>query len=188
MYMDDSEIVDLYLSRDESAISHTAFKYGSRLKRIAFRILNSTSSAEECENDTYLEAWNRIPPSEPRTYLFPFLGRIIRHLAIDEYRKNLSQKRNALFSELTLEMEQCIPGRNTAEEAFDADALAGTINSYLSTLSEEQRGIFIRRYWFFDSILEISVRYGCSTGKVKTNLFRMREGLKKYLEKEGYTV
>ena len=85
-------------------------------------------------------------------------------------------------------MEQCIPGRNTAEEAFDADALAGTINSYLSSLSEEQRGIFIRRYWFFDSILEISVRYGCSTGKVKTNLFRMREGLKKYLEKEGYTV
>jgi len=188
MYMDDSEIVDLYLSRDESAISHTAFKYGARLKMIAFRILSSSSSAEECENDTYLEAWNRIPPSEPRSYLFPFLGRIIRHLAIDECRKSLSQKRNALFCELTLEMEQCIPGRNTTEESFDADALVMTINSYLSSCSEEQRGIFIRRYWFFDSISEISGKYGCSSGKVKTTLFRMREGLRKYMEKEGYTV
>lgn len=188
MYMDDSEIVDLYLSRDESAISHTAFKYGSRLKRIAFRILSSSSSAEECENDTYLEAWNRIPPSEPRTYLFPFLGRIIRHLAIDECRKNLSQKRNALFCELTGEMEQCLLGRNTVEESFDAEALIRSINSYLSSCSEEQRNIFVRRYWYFDSISDISRRYGFTGSRVKTTLFRMREGLKVYLEKEGYAL
>ena len=184
--MDDSEIVDLYLSRDESAISHTALKYGTRLKRIAFRILSSSSSAEECENDTYLEAWNRIPPSEPRTYLFPFLGRIIRHLAIDECRKNLSQKRNALFCELTGEMEQCLLGRNTVEESFDAEALIRSINSYLSSCSEEQRNIFVRRYWYCDRVSDICARYGYGKSKVLMMLKRTRDNLAQHLKKEGY--
>ncbi len=186
--MEDSIIVDLYLSRDETAIFHTAQKYGSKLRRIAYNILNNTSSAEECENDTYLEAWNRIPPNEPRTYLFAFLGKIIRHLAIDECRKNASRKRYAIFCELTKEMEQCIPGNNDVEGIFHADALSQSISSFLDSCSENQRNVFIRRYWYFDSISEICRRYGYSESKVKSILFRMREGLRDFLEKEGYTV
>ncbi len=186
--MDDSGIVDLYLARDESAISQTERKYGSRLRRTADRILNNMAAAEECENDTYLEAWNRIPPHEPRTYLFAFLGRIIRHLAIDECRRNSSQKRNALFSELTQEMEQCIPARDNVEANVAANVLSQSVNAFLGTCSEDQRNIFVRRYWYFDSVREISERYGWSQSRVKTSLFRTREGLKQYLEKEGYTI
>ena len=113
--MDDAKIVDLYLARDESAISHTADKYGTRLRQIANHILDDRESAEECENDTYFEAWNRIPPHEPRTYLFAFLGRIARHLAIDVCRRNTSQKRKALFCELTAEMEECVSDGNNVE-------------------------------------------------------------------------
>ena len=186
--MDDSKIVELYLSRNESAVSRTAQKYGFKLRIIANHILNNMASAEECENDTYLEAWNRIPPNEPRTYLFAFLGKITRHLAIDECRKNASQKRYSLYSELTQEMEQCIPSKNNVEEAFAADTLAQSINAFLEICSEDQRNIFVRRYWYFDTVAEISKKYGYSQSKVKTALFRMREGLKQHLEKEGYTV
>ena len=186
--MDDSRIVDLYLSRDESAISRTAQKYGVKLRRIANRILNNMESAEECENDTYLETWNCIPPHDPRDYFFAFLGKIARHLAIDECRKKSSQKRYALFCELTHEMEECLPGNNNAEENADLEALEQAINAFLRACSEEQRNIFVRRYWYFDSIPEISQRYGHSQSKVKTTLFRLREGLKRHLEKEGYTI
>jgi len=186
--MDDSKIVDLYLSRNESAISQTAQKYGLKLRRIADSILNNMASAEECENDTYLEAWNRIPPNEPRTYLFAFLGKITRHLAIDECRRNASRKRYALYCELTQEMEQCIPGKNDVEEAFAADALAQSINAFLAVCSADRRNIFVRRYWYFDTVAEISEKYGYSQSKVKTALFRMRKELKHHLEKEGYTV
>jgi len=186
--MDDAAIVELYLSRDESAISHTAQKYGAKLRRMANGILDNMAAAEECENDTYLEAWNRIPPNEPRTYLFAFLGKIIRHLAIDECRKSASQKRYAPFCELTQELEQCIPGGNGVEEAVELADLSRSIDSFLSLCSGEQRNFFVRRYWYFDTIAEISERYGCSQSKVKTALFRIREGLKKHLEKDGYTI
>ena len=186
--MDDSKIVELYLSRDESAIQHTAQKYGSKLKQIANSILNNKALAEECENDTYLEAWKLIPPNEPRSYLFAFLGKITRHLAIDECRKTTSQKRHALFCELTQEMEECIPGQSNVEEDIEANVLSQTIDAFLSSCSEEQRNVFVRRYWFFDTIPEICKRYGFSQSKVKTMLFRMREGLRNYLEKEGYTT
>ena len=186
--MDDTEIVELYLSRDESAIFQTQRKYGVKLRQIAYNILHSMASAEECENDTYLEAWNRIPPNEPRSYLFAFLGRIVRHLAIDECRKNASQKRHALFCEITSEMEECIPGKNDVEEALSAEALSAAVNCFLSGLSETQCNVFVRRYWFFDSVSDISKRYHFSQSKVKTMLFRTREKLRDYLRKEGYTI
>lgn len=188
MEMDDSKIVELYLFRKESAISQTALKYGSKLRRIAYKILNNHASAEECENDTYLEAWNLIPPNEPRTYLFPFLGKIIRHLAIDECRRNGSNKRQALFCELTQEMEECIPGKNDIEDTIDTAALSQSISHFLSGRSELQRNVFVRRYWFFDSISAISKGYNFSPSKVKTMLFRMRKDLHDYLEKEGYII
>ena len=186
--MDDDKIVELYLSRDESAISETAAKYGLRLRRIAERILDDPAAAEECENETYLRAWGLVPPNEPRAYLFPFLGRITRHIAIDEYRKSASARRRGLICELTDEMAECLPSRGRAEEGAEADDLRRDINSFLETCTEQQRCVFVRRYWYFDSISEIGRRYGFSQSKVKTILFRLREGLRSHLEKEGYTI
>ncbi len=186
--MDDSKIVDLYLSRNESAISHTAQKYGSKLRRIANNILNNQQSAEEYENDTYLETWNRIPPHEPRSYLFAFLGKITRHRAIDECRKKSSQKRYPLFCELTQEMQECIPSKKDVVSELEVKELSRIIDAFLETCSEDQRNVFVRRYWFFDTISEICKRYGYSQSKVKVTLFRMREGLRIQLEREGYTI
>lgn len=186
--MEDSEIVDLYFAREESAILQTAQKYGSGLRKIANAILGSMELAEECENDTYLRAWNLIPPNEPRTYLFPFLGKITRHLAIDECRKHAAQKRKAILCELTKEMEECISGGSSVEGTIQAGALSQAISAFLGKCPEEQRNVFMRRYWFFDSIPEICQRYGYSQSKVKTMLFRMREELRKHLEKEGYVI
>jgi len=186
--MEDSQIVDLYLARDERAVSETAQKYGRRLRQLAQRILDDAQSAEECENDTYHAAWNSIPPHTPRTYLFAFLGRITRHLAIDACRRASGRKRRALLCELTQEMEACIPGGNDAAETVEAEELARAIDAFLGTCGAEQRDMFVRRYWYFDTVRELSARYGCTQSKVKTTLLRLRERLKLYLEKEGYTV
>lgn len=184
--MDDSKIVDLYLSRDEAAIGQTAEKYGFRLRLLANKILNNNESAEECENDTYLQAWKLIPPNEPRTYLFAFLGKIIRHLAIDICRRNSAGKRYGLFCQLTNEMEECIPGSADVEAELEGKALSTCIDRFLQACSEDQRNVFVRRYWYFDTISEICDLYGYSQSKVKTMLFRMRKDLKVHLEKEGY--
>ncbi len=186
--MEDEKIVELYLSKDESAISQTAQKYGTRLRQIADSILEDTQIAEECENDTYFKAWELIPPNEPKAYLFAFLGRIIRHIAIDRCRRNNSTKRQAVFCELTAEMQECIPDKNRIEDMTEATELSRIINRFLSNCTQMQCDVFVRRYWFFDSISEICKRYGFSQSKVKTMLFRMREELRTYLEKEGYTV
>ena len=186
--MDDNEIVELYLSRNEEAIARTKEKYGERLKIIANNILNDIETAKECENDMYLKAWNLIPPNEPRKYLFAFLGKIIRHLAIDVLRKNSRQKRDAVVTELTLEMAECIPTQNGTEQEFEANFLAGLIDKFLEGYPKEQQNVFVRSYWYFAPISEICDRYKLSQSKVKSILFRMREKLKKYLEKEGFTV
>ena len=187
--MDDSDIVELYLSRDESAISQTAAKYGARLRGIANRILDDPAAAEECENDTYLAAWKLIPPNEPRTYLFAFLGKITRHIAMDEVRKRNSDKRSAILCELTKEMEECLPSEHgSIEETMVAEELSGLISSFLKTRSQEQQNVFVRRYWYFDTIREIGKRFGFSNSKVKMILSRMRKDLRDFLRKEGYPI
>lgn len=186
--MEDYEIVELYLNRDEAAIEHTAKKYGSALRRIAHNILDDMPEAEECENDTYLKAWKLIPPNQPKAYLFAFLGRIARHTAIDRCRKRNAQRRQGIFCELTREMSECITDTADTEDAIEANALRQTINSFLAECSDQQRNVFVRRYWFFDTIDEISRRYGYSESKVKTMLFRMRSMLKLRLESEGYKI
>ena len=186
--MEDEKIVELYLQRDETAISETAKKYGVRLQALAHRIVSDAQAAEECENETYLEAWNRIPPKEPRTYLFAFLGRIARHIAIDECRRSTSKKRSALLVELSAEMEECLAGEGSVEEVIEEQELSRAIMDFLSDCSLQQRRVFLRRYWFFDTIPEICQRYGYSESRVKTMLFRMRKNLKEHLEREGYAV
>ncbi len=186
--MDDSKIVELYLSRNEDAINQTAQKYGSRLRHIANSILNDRETAKECENDAYLETWELIPPHEPRNYLFAFVGRIVRHIALNVCKKNSRQRRYALYCELTQEMQECIPAENDTETEIEAEYLNSLIDEFLSVRSKEQRNVFVRRYWYFDTIPEIAKVYGFSQSKVKTMLFRMRSELKNHLEKGGYDI
>ena len=186
--MDDSRIVDLFIARDEEAIRHAADKYGRKLNSLAFGIVADHETADECENDTYLRAWNTIPPNEPRDYLYPFLARIIRHLALNCCRDRSRLKRSAFIMEFSEEMEQCIPDSRCDESMADDIALKETVNGFLSGLDPEKRVIFLRRYWFLDSIEEISDRMGVSESKIKTTLFRCRNKFRQYLEKEGYTL
>ncbi len=186
--MNDSQIVDLYLSRDESAIDETSQKYGKGLRNIAQNILGDIETSKECENDAYLKGWNLIPPNEPRTYLFAFIGKIVRNLAIDRYRHDSSKKRYANFIELTNEIQECISGKADVSSEIEAKELTGCINSFLKSCSEEQRKVFVRRYWYMDSISEICANYHLPQSKVKTMLFRMREKLKEHLIAGGYCL
>lgn len=186
--LDDGKIVELFLRRDESAIQHTSEKYGGRLRSLSRGIVGDAQTAEECENDTYAEAWDSIPPNEPKDYLYAFLARIVRHISLDCCRRRSRLKRNAFVCELSAEMEQCIPVPDDCECRNDDMALSDAINGFLASLSAEKRNIFLRRYWYLDSIADIARRFGLSESKVKTTLFRSRIKLREHLEKEGYTV
>lgn len=186
--MDDNKIINLYLRRDETAVKQTSEKFGDRLRALAYGIVKDHQTAEECENDTYLKAWNSIPPHEPREYLYAFLARITRHISLDCCRKRSRLKRSAYISELSAEMEQCIPAPDDMECRIDDIVLGQAINKFLGTLSEEKRNVFIRRYWYLDSISDIARRFSLSESKVKTMLFRSRNRLRDYLEKEGYIL
>lgn len=186
--MEDERIVELFLARDEAALSQTAEKYGPKLRSLANNLLGDPQAAEECENDAYLQAWNAIPPHEPRTYLFPFLAKITRRLAIDLCRARHRKKRSAPLVQLTKELEQCIPDGDSAQNQAEGIFLAETVSRYLRTLPEEPRNMFIRRYWYMDSVAQIAQRFGAGQGKVKTSLYRTRNGLREYLSKEGYDL
>lgn len=185
--MEDDKIVQLYLKRDESAIKLSSEKYGSRLRTVSLGITLDMQTSEECENDTYLQAWNLIPPNEPRTYLYAFLARIIRHISIDRCRKRASLRRDGYIVELSEEMEMCLPSPDDIERTVSEEELGKAISKYLQTVSQEKRVIFVRRYFYLDSIAEISKRCAISESKVKSLLFRTRNDLRAYLVKEGYT-
>lgn len=186
--MDDSKIVELYLARDEAAVRHTAEKFGQRLRALAYRIVCDYLTAEECENDTYLGAWNSIPPHEPRGYLYAFLARITRNISIDRCRERSRLKRTALICELGAELEQCIPAPDDVECRIDDIALGEAVNGFLSELDEKKRNIFLRRYWYLDSVADIARHFSVSESSVKTTLFRCRNRFRAYLEREGYTL
>lgn len=186
--MEDSKIVDLFLARDERALQLTAEKYGARLRRLAQHIVLDPEVARECENDTYLAAWQAIPPHTPRQYLYAFLARITRHQALNVCRQRNRLKRQAHIAQLSTEMEECIPAPDDTACRIDVRALSEVINAFLATLNEETCNIFVRRYWFLDPIADIAVRYGLSESKVKTTLYRTRKALKTYLEKEGFEL
>lgn len=186
--MEDENIVELYVRKDEDAVEKTRMKYGRRLRALSQRIVEDWQTAEECENDTYMEAWNSIPPHEPKSYLYAFLARITRHLSLNCCRERGRLKRSAFISELSAEMEQCIPAPDDMECRLDTLALRQAINGFLGTLSEEKRNVFLRRYWYLDSVAAISKRYALSQSKVKTMLFRMREQMRNYFKQEGYDL
>lgn len=186
--MDDREIVRLFLLRDEAALSEAKLQYGARLRRLAFNIVRDELTAEECEADAYLDAWNSIPPHEPYEHLFAYLGRLVRCRAIDRLSRDKAQKRSAELVELTCEMEQLLPSSAGVEAEAEANELARLINSFLGGLPEHKRDIFVRRYWFMDTVPEIARMTGRGESAVKMTLMRLRGQLKKYLSQNGINV
>ena len=186
--MEDDMIVQLYLDRDENAIRFSSEKYGSRLRALSLGITSDLQTAEECENDTYLQAWNLIPPNKPGTFLYAFLARITRHISIDRCRERGSLKRSGYIVELREEMELCFSASEDVESRINEEALGKAISNYLHTISQEKRVIFVRRYFYLDSIAEISKRCAITESKVKSSLFRTRNDLREYLMKEGYVL
>lgn len=183
--MEDRQIVALYRARSENAISETAKKYGRYCLKIAMNILHSHEDSEECVNDTYLRAWNVIPPQNPKK-LSAFLGRITRNLALDCYASRTAQKRGGGQLPLALEeLQECIPASESTEHAVTEAQLTEALNRFLSALSPQTRQIFVQRYWYFNSIREIASALSLGESKVKMTLLRTRNELKAFLEKEG---
>ncbi|MDL2234481.1 sigma-70 family RNA polymerase sigma factor [Ruminococcaceae bacterium OttesenSCG-928-L11] len=185
--MQDNEIVDLYWARAESAIAETSIKYGRYCKSIARNILASEQDADECVNDTYLGAWNAMPPQRP-SRLAVFLGKITRNIALNKHDYNSAQKRNSRFDALLSELEECIPGPDSAEDAFDEGETARSISAFLRESTPEVRNVFLRRYWYAEPISAIAKRFQISESKVKSMLFRTRSRLKIHLEQEGIAL
>ncbi len=183
--MTDEEIVSLYLLRNESAISHTREKYGTRLRAVSYNILRDRGASEECENDSYMAAWGAIPPARPANCLYAFLARIIRNLSLNRLRDSKRLKRQGEFIALSDELEELISSPDDTECEVEARELAGLVGAFLRTLPETKRLIFLRRYWYADSTAELSERFGMSESNVKTTLCRIRAELKEYLKKEG---
>lgn len=184
--MDDEVIIELFWMRDETAIKKTDQKYGGKLHQLAMKILFSNEDAEESVNDTYLTAWNTIPPQKPLC-LFAYLAKICRFTSYGKLDWKTAKKRQADIVELTAEIESCIPAPSM-ETDIEGEKIGRILNVFLAGLTEEKRLLFMRRYWYGDSISDISRRYDVGESKVKVSLFRTRKALKKFLEKEGITV
>ncbi len=186
--MDDKQIIELYWQRSESAIAETAEKYGGYCRSIAYNILHSEEDSQECVNDTYLAAWNSMPPKRP-SVLRTFLGRLTRNLSLNMYEKSSAEKRGGGQTELALdELSECIPAPNGTECAMDDIALTELLDRFLVSLSARQRRIFMRRYWYFSPVREISAELGIGESSVKMSLFRSRNKLRQLLEKEGVSI
>lgn len=184
--MEDQQIIQFYWDRNEQAIQETETKYGKKLHNVACRILETYEDSQECVSDTYLAAWNAIPPQWPE-YFFSFLAKICRNLSLGRLDWMNAAKRKAEVITLTREMELCIPDRGI-DRKLEGKELGETLNRFLGTISRENRMIFLRRYWFADSVGEIAQRYGMTQSKVKTSLHRTRNKLSAFLNKEGIRV
>ena len=186
--LEDSEIIRLYWERDEAAIAATSEKYGGYCAAIAASILGNREDAEECVSDTYLRAWNAIPPHRPAV-LPVFLGKITRNLSFNRYRRNRAEKRGGGETAAVLEeLSQIVSGGPDAEQALQYKELVAAIDAFLDTLPPEKQGIFLCRYWYTDSIAAIAGRYGMGEGAVSMALSRLRRRLRDYLLERGFTL
>lgn len=184
--MQDDKIVAMYWQRDETAIRETEEKYGHYLLKIAYNILFDWEDSKESVNDTYMRAWNSMPPHKP-CVLSSYLGKITRQLSIDIFGTRSRTKRQASEYAISLsELEECISSGNTTEQDIELRLLADAMNAYLGTLPKDARTTFVGRYYYMDSIKEIAAYHGMSSSKVKSMLYRTRQGLKKYLKQEGF--
>ena len=184
--MDDSKIIELFFARNEDAIKHTDDTYGRRLFHLADNIVRNDQDAEESVSDTYMKAWDTIPPKKP-VHLFAYLTKICRNFALKKLDWKAAAKRNAEVVSLTQEMETCIPDTSRDAEV-EARELGRILDAFLRTLSDENQMVFLRRYWYVDTITEIAARYGISESAVQMRLNRTRSKLAVYLAKEGIRV
>lgn len=182
--MDDSKIIELFYERSEQAIVELSKKYGSVCTKVAENILNNRLDSEECVNDAYLGAWNTIPPQKPNP-LLSYICRIVRNLAVKKYHSNTAAKRNSIYDVSLDELENCFPASDSTEDELSAKEIALIIDSFLETLDKENRIMFVRRYWYSDSITDLAKLFRTSNHNVSVRLSRTREKLKKYLIKEG---
>ncbi len=186
--MKDIDIIKLYFERSEKAIKETDCKYGSYCLCIADNILYNKQDSEECVNDTYLKTWSSIPPGKPSN-LRTYLGKITRNLAINRYNMYSAEKRGGTTMPIILsELEGCIPSSFRVEDALDEKLLVELIEDFLKTQSETKRSIFLRRYWYCQSISDIANDFYMSESKVTSILYRQRLKLKEHLEKEGILI
>lgn len=185
--MEDEKIIDLFWERSESAISETSKKYGRYCQKIALNILNNREDAEECENDAYIALWNTIPPNRP-SFLKVFLGRMVRNISLDKYDYNTAKKRNNKFDIILSELEECIASTENVESIYEKGQVSKAISDFLRSIDKDKRIVFIRRYWYSDSISDISQLLGFSESKIKSMLFRTRNKLKVHLKKEGLLI
>jgi len=184
--MDDERIVQLYWERSERAVSETSKKYGSYCRTIAYNILMDSGDADECVNDTYLGAWNSIPPHRPAV-LSAYLGKLTRRISINRWKLRTREKRGGGETALALdELSDCVPSRTSTVNEVMAAELSRTINRFLSALDETERDVFLCRYWLVAPVSEICDRFGFSQSKVKSMLARTRGKLRKHLQKEGF--
>lgn len=183
--MEDSSIIELYWNRDESAIPATDEKYGAFCQRIACSVLDSREDAEECVNDTYHRTWLTIPPQRPNS-LGAYLGRIVRNLSIDRYRRENAKKRFHKLDVSLTELEDCLPAHNDPEQSVQLEELTESVNRFLIGLPKQKRVIFLRRFWFGQSVEDIARDYGRSASGIYATLTSVRRGLRDWLTKEGY--
>lgn len=180
--MEDEQILELFWQRSEQAIREVDQKFGAMCRWLATNILRNAEDAEECVNDTYHGLWDAIPPARPQK-LLPYIARITRNLALKRLTYGNAQKRQVSTVSFE-ELEECIPCHDSVETAMDAKELTRTLERFLDTLDPESRDMFLRRYWFFDSIEEIASGFGVSRSKVKSQLFRVRNKLRIYFAEE----
>ena len=184
--MDDTQIVELYWARKESAIEETEAKYGSYCRSIAGNILNNQDDAEECVNDTWLGAWNSMTPHRP-SVLSTFLGKLTRRISIDKWRRATAKKRGDGQLPLVLsELEDCVSDGKSIEEETERKLLAEVIAAFVKSLPETEQKVFLCRYWYMDSVKDIARRFDFTESKVTSMLHRTRERFRALLEKEGY--
>lgn len=183
--MEDYNIIELYWQRDEAAIAETRTKYGRYLNTISMNIVKNPEDAEECVSDTYLRAWNSIPPSRPNI-LKAYLGAIVRNLSLDCYKKRSGERQRANHLTVLLsELEECLPAATTVEQTIADKEIAAQISAFLKTLPTDKQHIFVRRYFYCEELKEISRHLGFTQSKIKSALFETRRKLRIHLEKEG---
>ena len=181
--MEDEKIIELLWNREEQGLKELEIKYGKQLQRLSEQMLN-IEDAKECVSDTHIAVWNSIPPKRPE-FLYAYVAKICRNISLNKVQWNQAAKRGSRICELSLELEQCIPDM---KHSMDSIELGSIISTFLQNLPEEKRHIFIRRYWYGASINELAKFYGYRNSKIKSILFRVRNELRAYLEKEGVAI
>lgn len=185
--MEDSAIIELYWARDEGAITQTDAKYGAFCRRLAYNVLTNIEDSEECVNDTWHRAWDTMPPKRPDS-LRAYLGRIVRNLSISRLRQRTAQKRGGGLEVMLSELDDCLPAPNGVEQEAEAQELAGVISAWLRSLNADDRAVFLRRYWYGDSVIDLAREWGCGANQMAKRMLRLRRALKARLEQEGRSL